>query len=143
MNFYCLRPVEKTFNICPLQETTFRLVIVYTMFLLIRDLLNSQILICISTQISLIKYSGSQRGKGLQGSGPKKAGLQGSKARKSGLQSSIETTFRAPGSTARNDQGSRLKNDWAPGSTAKNPGLQGVSLANEAPVMSSSVRIPE
>ena len=28
MNFYGLWPVEKTPNICPLQETTFRLVIV-------------------------------------------------------------------------------------------------------------------
>ena len=28
MSFYGLGPVEKTFNICPLQETTFRLVIV-------------------------------------------------------------------------------------------------------------------
>ena len=97
MNFYCLRPVEKTFNIFPLQETTFRLVIVYTMFLLIRDLLNSQILISFSTQISLIEYSGSQRGKGLQGSGPKKAGLQGSKARKIGAPELHSSYFQGSG----------------------------------------------
>ena len=67
-------------------------------------------------------------GLGLQGSGPKKAGLQGSKAKKNtGLQGSIATTFRAPVSTSRNDQGSRRRNDRGPGSTAKKsraPGLQ-------------------
>ena len=86
---------------------------------------------------------GPKEVKGSRVPGLKRRGSRAPRPEKSGLQSSIAATFRAPGSTARNDQGSRLKNDRAPGSTAKNPGLQGFSLANEAPVMSSSVRIPE
>ena len=65
------------------------------------------------------EHSGSQKGLGLQGSGPKKRDSRAPRPKKSGLQGSIAATLRAPGSTARNDQGSRPRNDRAPGSTAK------------------------